>query len=74
MNRTNFIEWIRSRGTVRILDGSMGVLLSERGWRPPMLPEEMNTAHPDVVRGVYRDYIAAGADIIETNTFGGSPR
>ncbi len=74
MNRTNFIEWIRSRGTVRILDGSMGVLLSERGWRPPMLPEEMNTAHPDIVRGVYRDYIASGADIIETNTFGGSPR
>jgi len=74
VNRAELADWIRSRGTARILDGSMGVLLSERGWRPPMLPEEMNTERPDVVRGVYRDYVAAGAEIIETNTFGASPR
>ncbi len=55
-----------------LLDGGMGTMLAERGWAPPMLPEEMNLERPDVVRSVHRAYIEAGARIIETNTFGGS--
>jgi 5-methyltetrahydrofolate--homocysteine methyltransferase len=37
-----------------------------------MLPEEMNLQSPDVVRAIHRAYIDAGANIVETNSFGGS--
>lgn len=57
---------------VLILDGAMGTLLQERGLAPGGCPEEMNLVAPDVVAGVHGDYVAAGADIIVTNTFGGS--
>lgn len=57
---------------VLILDGAMGTLLQERGLKPGQSPEELNLTMPDVVASVHRDYIGAGADIIVTNTFGGS--
>ena len=38
-----------------------------------MLPEEMNIHSPEVVAGIHAAYINAGARIIETNTFGGTP-
>lgn len=57
---------------VLILDGAMGTMLQERGLRPGQSPEELNLTMPEVVASVHRDYIAAGADIIITNTFGGS--
>ena len=50
----------------------MGTLLQERGLKPGQSPEELNLTLPDVVASVHRDYVAAGADIIITNTFGGS--
>jgi 5-methyltetrahydrofolate--homocysteine methyltransferase len=37
-----------------------------------MLPEEMNMERPEVVRAIHKAYIDAGADIVETNSFGGS--
>ena len=55
-----------------ILDGAMGTLLQERGLKPGQSPEELNLTMPEVVASVHRDYVAAGADIIVTNTFGGS--
>ncbi len=55
-----------------ILDGAMGTLLQERGLRPGQSPEELNLTMPEVVASVHRDYLQAGADIIVTNTFGGS--
>ncbi|MDR1740738.1 MAG: homocysteine S-methyltransferase family protein [Synergistaceae bacterium] len=65
---------VMTRGaSLLLLDGGMGTMLAERGWAPPELPEELNLSRPDVVRGIHRAYIEAGADIIETNTFGGSP-
>ena len=57
---------------VLILDGAMGTMLQERGLAPGGCPEEMNRLLPEVVAGVHREYAAAGADILETNTFGGS--
>jgi 5-methyltetrahydrofolate--homocysteine methyltransferase len=55
-----------------VLDGGMGTLLQARGLGPSELPEEWNILHPDVVKGIHLDYLTAGAQIIETNTFGGS--
>lgn len=57
---------------VLILDGAMGTMLQARGLKPGQSPEELNLTLPDVVASVHREYIQAGADIIITNTFGGS--
>jgi 5-methyltetrahydrofolate--homocysteine methyltransferase len=57
---------------VLILDGAMGTMLQERGLKPGQSPEELNLTMPEVVASVHRDYVAAGADIIITNTFGGT--
>jgi len=65
-----FLDAIREQ--VLILDGAMGTMLQERGLKPGQSPEELNLTMPEVVASVHRDYIAAGADIIITNTFGGT--
>lgn len=57
---------------VLVLDGAMGTMLQERGLKPGQSPEEMNLLLPDVVAAVHREYLEAGADILVTNTFGGS--
>lgn len=51
-------------------DGAMGTLLQSRGAPQNACLEALVTDAPDLVRRVHEDYIAAGADIIETNTFG----
>ena len=66
-------EWIRQYGRVPLMDGGMGSLLAERGWSPPALPEEMNLNAPEVVAAIHQAYVSAGAVMVETNTFGGSP-
>ncbi len=65
-----FLEALQAQ--VLILDGAMGTMLQERGLQPGQSPEELNLTMPDVVASVHRDYIEAGADIIITNTFGGT--
>lgn len=56
-----------------ILDGAMGTMLSDKGWQPPALPEEMNLTNSDVVADIHRQYLKSGADIVETNSFGSNP-
>jgi len=70
MTRTEFMAVLKERTLV--LDGAMGTMLQERGLRPGQSPEEMNLTMPDVVAAVHREYLDAGADIIVTNSFGGS--
>ncbi|HKK01096.1 MAG TPA: homocysteine S-methyltransferase family protein, partial [Desulfuromonadales bacterium] len=60
------------RERILVLDGAMGTLLQERGLKPGGCPEEMNLIAPEVVTGIHREYADVGADIIVTNTFGGS--
>lgn len=74
MDGKAFGEWLRSRGSVAVMDGGMGSLLAERGWSPPELPEEMNERASEIVHSIHSAYVEAGAVIIETNTFGGSSR
>ena len=68
--KKSFLQAIYER--VLVLDGAMGTMLQERGLKPGRPPEELNLAMPEVVAGVHREYREAGADIIVTNTFGGS--
>lgn len=59
--------------TVLVGDGAMGSMLIKRGLQKGSCPELMNRTSPEVLEGIAAEYLAAGADIIETNTFGGSP-
>ncbi len=51
-------------------DGAMGTLLQENGLGAGELPELWNLTHPEVVTEIHRSYLAAGANLLKTNTFG----
>ncbi|MBI2896679.1 MAG: bifunctional homocysteine S-methyltransferase/methylenetetrahydrofolate reductase [Deltaproteobacteria bacterium] len=53
-----------------VFDGAMGSLLYERGVFVTQNFEQLNVARPEIVRKIHDDYVTAGADVIETNTFG----
>ncbi len=61
-----------ARGNVLVSDGAMGTLLHAKGLEPGECPESWCISHPDVVKSIAEAYIAAGADVVETNSFGGS--
>lgn len=67
-----FLARLRS-GPTLVGDGATGTLLMERGLGPGRPPEEATLAHPEWVAEVARRYAEAGADVVETNTFGASP-
>ena len=48
----------------------MGTLLYEKGVFINRCYDELNLSQPDLIRGIHSEYLAAGAEIIETNTFG----
>ena len=62
-------EAMRARALL-VFDGAMGSLLYERGVFVTQNFEQLNVARPEVVRKIHEDYVAAGAQVIETNTFG----
>jgi homocysteine S-methyltransferase len=66
-----FLELIRDR--VLICDGAMGTMLYARGHSYRSCFDELCESQPLVIEGLHREYIAAGADVIETNTFGANP-
>jgi homocysteine S-methyltransferase len=51
-------------------DGAMGTELYGRGVRSDQCLDALNLTHPEVVQQIHRSYIAAGSELIETNTFG----
>jgi homocysteine S-methyltransferase len=56
--------------SIVIGDGAMGTMLYERGVFLNTCFDELNLKNPDLVTGVHSEYIKAGCDFIETNTFG----
>lgn len=59
-----------AQGEVLLCDGAMGTMLYEQGLQPGECPDSWCLSHPDVVKSIAQAYIAAGSDIVETNTFG----
>ena len=53
-----------------VFDGAMGTMLYAKGVYINRCYDELNLSNPDLVREIHIEYIRAGADIIETNTFG----
>ena len=53
-----------------LCDGAMGTLLYAKGIFINRSYDELNLSQPDLIRGIHHDYLQAGAEIVETNTFG----
>ena len=66
------LQEIWSANTFLVLDGAMGTMLMDAGLTQGAAPEEWNVTQPDKVRQIHEAYIAAGSDIILTNSFGGT--
>lgn len=64
----NLLEHIKEQ--IVFCDGGLGSLLQEKGLRAGELPGIWNITHPEVLLDIHRAYLAAGADIVTTNTFG----
>ena len=62
------MDAIRSR--LLFFDGAMGTQLQEAGIAPGELPELWNLERPEAVRTIHERYLAAGCDLVTTNTFG----
>src|SRR4029079_5202055 len=59
-----------STDRILVVDGAMGTMLYAKGVYINRCYDELNLSSPDLVREIHTEYIRAGADIIETNTFG----
>ena len=64
-----FREFLESDG-VFVFDGAMGTRLYDKGVYINRSYDELNLTAPDLVREVHEEYVRAGADVIETNSFG----
>src|ERR687883_794272 len=53
-----------------VFDGAMGTMLYSKGVFINQCYDELNLRAPDLVRDVHRSYVAAGAEVLETNSFG----
>jgi len=78
MPRPHLLDALRDR--VLLADGAMGTHIQalpldvERDfWGKENCSEVLNLSRPDLIRDIHRGYFAAGADMVETNSFGGSP-
>lgn len=55
---------------ILVLDGAMGTELQKRSLPVGDCPEELNLTNPAGIKEIHKDYVQAGSDIIQTNTFG----
>jgi homocysteine S-methyltransferase len=72
MNTPNRAQEFREQLSRRVIvaDGAMGTMLYSRGVFINRCFDELNLAQPDLVRQIHQEYAKAGAEILETNTFG----
>src|SRR5437867_7508934 len=61
-------------GRVHVLDGAMGTMLYGKGFFLNVCYDELNLKQPKLVQEVHEAYVRAGAELIETNTFGANPK
>jgi 5-methyltetrahydrofolate--homocysteine methyltransferase len=68
---SKFLEELNKR--ILVMDGAMGTQLMVGGVRPEDCFDAQNLENPELVESIHKAYVKAGADIIETNTFGANP-
>jgi 5-methyltetrahydrofolate--homocysteine methyltransferase len=59
-----------SKQKVWVFDGAMGTMIQKLSEDEYACPEELNISHPDIISKIHQEYLKAGSDIIQTNTFG----
>ena len=60
-------------GRVHVFDGAMGTQLYDKGVFVNVCYDALNIQQPKLIREVHEAYLAVGAEILETNTFGANP-
>ena len=60
----------RFQDNIVLLDGAMGTVLQQKGLPPGGKPELLNLTQPELLESIHREYIAAGSQVVYTNTFG----
>ncbi|MES0359285.1 MAG: bifunctional homocysteine S-methyltransferase/methylenetetrahydrofolate reductase [Anaerolineales bacterium] len=68
--KINFLDLIESQNQPVLADGAMGTMLNAQGIGFDQCLDALNLTNPTLVTGVHQAYIEAGAQIIQTNTFG----
>jgi 5-methyltetrahydrofolate--homocysteine methyltransferase len=69
---TDRLETLLATRSFLLLDGAMGTMLQDSGLDDGGAPELWNVERPDVVTAIHERYLQAGAQVITTNTFGGT--
>jgi methionine synthase / methylenetetrahydrofolate reductase (NADH) len=69
-SRSTLLERLLDPESVVVFDGAMGTMLYAKGVFINQCYDELNTRAPDLVRAVHAEYAKAGAEVLETNTFG----
>jgi len=70
--RKPFLEF--AKDNIVLMDGAMGTEIYARGVFINTCYDELNLTNPNLIKEIHRSYIEAGADLIETNTFGANRR
>ena len=70
---TSVLRELIDDGRVHVMDGAMGTELYASGVFVNVSYDGLNLETPDIVENVHRNYVNAGAEVIETNTFGANP-
>lgn len=60
-------------GRVHVMDGAMGTMLYASGIFMNVCYDELNATNPSLIEDLHEQYVRAGAEIIQTNTFGANP-
>ena len=68
---SDLLDAIRD-GRVRVGDGAMGTMLQDAGLDDGGAPELWNVDRPEVIAGIFEQYVAAGSRLLTANTFGGN--
>lgn len=72
MDKIDFLDLLNS-GVTLLGDGATGSYLQTKGLEPGGCPEYMCDSHPDVIKGMAKNYLENGSDFVLTNSFGGNP-
>jgi methionine synthase I (cobalamin-dependent)/5,10-methylenetetrahydrofolate reductase len=70
LNLQPFLKALNSTTSPFLSDGAMGTLLNSRGAAFDQCLDALNLSQPDLVAMIHREYLQAGAQVIQTNTFG----
>ena len=71
MSRTKITDAVKS-GRILVSDGAWGTFLQKKGMKPGECPELWNIEHRDEVKDIVKSYVNAGADMVQSNSFGGN--